>query len=653
MPTEEEISQTPFAKYENGVLRVQGAWAAFGGGKYRAKDSVIRVVVKKEEGKSINLNLRDNGLTYAGSYSGDGLFSIAKSVGEDGKVRWVQLAEGRSPNAYRDFFEFAFRAEGDLLTIVADGVEVVRARDTTHDRAGDVKFGAFQGQGLFKKAEIKILDGAATQADEPPAPTSYGQGWVSLFNGKDLTGWRVVGGKGGWWVKDNELFVDRGPPGAREPGWLMTEREYADFVLRLEFNLRPRADTGVAFRCDPTGTHPLGQAEIQIVDEQDADAARALDEMAFRRTGSLAGLAADRVLPSLERDRWHTMTMELRGRRLKVTIDGTVTVDADLDQHVQEAKKGQGRSGVWRQSGPIALQKMLAPTGVARFRNILVKDLSSASPESVKAGPNPPFGRPELIALRELPSGQNKSGPWLSSDSRALYWADKQGAEHWIWRADRKEPGQPFEGAAQLFTGHDLTLAADMTEVVVVDHDPQAGSGKFALYAAIKAKPSDPGFGPRRKLTEFAGLGFVAAPCLGADGLTLYAEQFGDRSLPPNVRFRRADRTAPWGKPEAVPISGLAKGGLRFPFLSPDGQYLFGNSEESPSGMVVLTSADGGRAFGSPREIEIPGDVIKGKFPRYSPATNELIFSESTTAKTAELYLIRNFDPRRTTKPLK
>jgi hypothetical protein len=261
---------------------------------------------------------------------------------------------------------------------------------------------------------------------------------------------------------------------------------------------------------------------------------------------------------------------------------------------------------------------------------------------------------PELVALRELPAGQNKSGPWLSADGRSLYWADKQAAEHWIWRADRGGPGQVFERATRLFTGHDMTLSADMTEIILVDHEPKpAGGQKFALFSATKAKPSDPGFGSRRKLTELAGYGFVAAPCLAADGLTLYAEQFGDRSLPPNVRFRRADRSAPWGKAEAVPMTGLTKGTLRFPFLSPDGRYLFGNNDLAPSGMVLLTSSDGGKSFGSPRAIEVPGGTVRGKFPRYMPDSNELFFSESTTAKTADLYVIRHFDPERDTRPVK
>ncbi len=822
-------------------------------------------------------------------------------------------------------------------------------------------------------------------------------GWVPLFNGKDLSGWHEVGCKDGWWVKDNELFVDRGPSD-RQPGWLMTDTHYSDFDLRLEFSLSKLADSGVAFRCDPDGTHPLGQAEIQIVDEQDSEFNKTLDAQSYRRTGSLCPLAADRTVPSLDRDRWHTMTIQAMGRHLKVTVNGIVTVDTDLGRYVTEARKGVGRPGVWRQSGPIAIQKMGGSLGVVRFRNIVIKDLSrsvpavaretfppssgwinlftgndlsgwmapgggppdsiwsirqgilscAASPSKDKniwtqarygdfqldleystngnsgvfiradspsaplanrrthtleiqidkpdptlsanscgaiwgvaaprkmaalentwnamsitargklvavvingetvvdvdldrwtqAGKNPggstnhfliplrdlrreghiglqsygdaiqfrnlrikplsdytaatpspksssvspadpsspalqalqgqwtiiaehwkgsdlaqaevrkmaktlsfqgdqliftrrandgktltstgrirvdnntidfsgadyfgksrefrgiyelngdtlklaypntnvgflrpvaftttsgddvlvltarrksiaqsePSSTTQLLALRELPGSQNKSGPWLSPDGLSLYWADKQGEQHSIWRASRSAPGQPFKNATRIIGGHDPTFSSDLTELIRIDYDMQPQRGqKFALFSARKSSASDPNFPlPHRKLYEMKDLGFVAAPCLSADGLVLYAEQFGNPNLARNVRFRRPHRDALWGQPEAVPISGLAKGGLRFPFLSADGRFLFGNNDESPSGMVMLTSNDGGHSFGSPKPIEVPGNIVKGKFPRYCAATRELIFAESTTEKIADLFLLRNFDP--------
>jgi len=268
----------------------------------------------------------------------------------------------------------------------------------------------------------------------------------------------------------------------------------------------------------------------------------------------------------------------------------------------------------------------------------------SAKPIAPNRSPEP---NTELVRLNELPQGQNKSGPWLSPDGLSLYWSDKQGEIHSIWRAGRSGPGQPFRNATRIMGGHDLTLSADLTELIRVDYDPNPQRGqKFALFSARKTSASDRGFTrPHRKLTEMAGLSPVFAPCLSADGLTLYAEQFGDSALPPNVRFRRDSPDATWGEPEAVPLSGLTKAHLRFPFISADNRFLFGNNEDSPSGMVVLSSLDGGRTFGSPKPIKVPGDAVKGKFPRHCPATKELIFSESTSAKTAELYLIRNFDP--------
>ena len=176
MPTQEEVSRTSFAKYENGVLRLQvdraaissgKSQAAFSSDKHRARNAIIRVVVKKLEGQDVFLNLREKrGETYGGFYSGGRTFGIGKNVRANGKDQWAQLATGRSSKPYSDFFEFAFKAEDDLLTIEADGEEVVRVLDTTHDRAGALTFGAFQGEGLFKKAEIKILDGVAQKVDK-------------------------------------------------------------------------------------------------------------------------------------------------------------------------------------------------------------------------------------------------------------------------------------------------------------------------------------------------------------------------------------------------------------------------------------------------------------------------------------------------------
>ena len=70
-------------------------------------------------------------------------------------------------------------------------------------------------------------------------------GFQSLFNGQDLNGWQAE--RGLWEVEDG-VIVGRSQD-YRTRSFLLTEREYSDFVLRLEFNLDP--GTGMPSPCEP------------------------------------------------------------------------------------------------------------------------------------------------------------------------------------------------------------------------------------------------------------------------------------------------------------------------------------------------------------------------------------------------------------------
>src|SRR5947209_7859687 len=70
------------------------------------------------------------------------------------------------------------------------------------------------------------------------------QGFTSLFNGRNLDGWRLVGKRGeGYGVKDGLIYCAKGGGGN-----LFTEREFTNFILRLEFKLEAGANNGVAIR---------------------------------------------------------------------------------------------------------------------------------------------------------------------------------------------------------------------------------------------------------------------------------------------------------------------------------------------------------------------------------------------------------------------
>ncbi len=83
---------------------------------------------------------------------------------------------------------------------------------------------------------------------------------VSLFNGKDLTGWKVHGTEK-WYVDKGELICESGPD--KEYGYLATEKSYKDFELTVEFKQEANGNSGVFFRSSLDGTKITGwQAEV-------------------------------------------------------------------------------------------------------------------------------------------------------------------------------------------------------------------------------------------------------------------------------------------------------------------------------------------------------------------------------------------------------
>ncbi|MBK6932080.1 MAG: DUF1080 domain-containing protein [Saprospirales bacterium] len=85
-------------------------------------------------------------------------------------------------------------------------------------------------------------------------------GSISLFNGKDLSGWEVYGTER-WYVQNGELVCESGPD--KQYGYLATKRPFRDFDLSLEFKQESNGNSGVFFRSSIDGTKITGwQAEV-------------------------------------------------------------------------------------------------------------------------------------------------------------------------------------------------------------------------------------------------------------------------------------------------------------------------------------------------------------------------------------------------------
>jgi hypothetical protein len=83
---------------------------------------------------------------------------------------------------------------------------------------------------------------------------------VSIFNGKDLTGW-TINGTEKWYVDGKELVCESGPD--KQYGYLSTKKNYKNFILTLQFKQEANGNSGVFFRSSIEGVKISGwQVEV-------------------------------------------------------------------------------------------------------------------------------------------------------------------------------------------------------------------------------------------------------------------------------------------------------------------------------------------------------------------------------------------------------
>ena len=86
------------------------------------------------------------------------------------------------------------------------------------------------------------------------------QNKVSLFNGKDLSGWKIHGTEK-WFVENGDLVCESGPD--KQYGYLSTNKTYKNFELTLEFKQEANGNSGVFFRSSIDGVKISGwQCEV-------------------------------------------------------------------------------------------------------------------------------------------------------------------------------------------------------------------------------------------------------------------------------------------------------------------------------------------------------------------------------------------------------
>lgn len=191
------------------------------------------------------------------------------------------------------------------------------------------------------------------------------KGFVPLFNGRDLTGWQIMKGKGPGYVVENGVLVCPADGG----GNLFTDREYANFVLRFEFKLEENSNNGVGIRAPLEGDAAYQGMEIQILDDYGPEYKGKLKPWQYH--GSVYEIAPAKQGFLKPVGQWNQEEIVADGRRIKVKLNGTWIVDTNLDD-VKDSDLLKRHPGVSRTSGYIGF---LGHGTRVEFRNIRIRVL--------------------------------------------------------------------------------------------------------------------------------------------------------------------------------------------------------------------------------------------------------------------------------------
>jgi len=193
--------------------------------------------------------------------------------------------------------------------------------------------------------------GARAPALNPKADPKWGAP-VQLFNGKDLTGWKLRSekGKGCWSVEDGAMTNSQGCVD------IITEQNFHDFKLSLEFKLAdPQVNGG---RPSNSGVYLRGRYETQIEDNYGK-------EPESHGMGGLYGFLTPKVNASKKAGEWQKYEIILIGRRLTVTLNGQTVIDKEEIPGIT----GGALDSAEEKPGPIMLQ---GDHGKIWFRNIVL-----------------------------------------------------------------------------------------------------------------------------------------------------------------------------------------------------------------------------------------------------------------------------------------
>ena len=237
---------------------------------------------------------------------------------------------------FPEWNDYHIKAKGQHIILRINGVicsELIDKEEAHYDLKGILGLQLRSGEPM--KVQFKDIYLKQFSTDE---------GFTRLFNGKTLDGWHLE--NGARFVVEDGVIKHRGGL-----GWLRSDKQYSDFVLRLEFRfLKPKQDGGVFLRANTDGNNwPTRKYEVQIENTE--------------RMAKIFGTKHDVDIELTQKvlkptGEWNEYQITIKGANVEVRLNGKVVSKSD---NAGELKRGY-----------IGLQ---GENGLHEYRNFRIKEL--------------------------------------------------------------------------------------------------------------------------------------------------------------------------------------------------------------------------------------------------------------------------------------
>jgi hypothetical protein len=265
------------------------------------------------------------------------------------------------------------------VSITIDGEDLVITGAGPHEfrlKPGRYRVQATKGRQLVKQELVTIEQGGRrvvrVALERSAKSPSREDGFVSLFDGKTLRGWKP---------QDAHYSVESGTlvssfssdPYSRHDGNLFSEKQYADFVLRLEYRLSAGGNSGVLLRTPADDLPAPERMEIQIADDSSV---KDDNVEPWQLNGALWGIMAPQDGHPNPVGQWNSLEITCQGRKIRVVLNGRTVLHGDLDEAARRPCDGREHPALTRDKGHIGFNGR-GSTNRVEYRDIRIRSLSS------------------------------------------------------------------------------------------------------------------------------------------------------------------------------------------------------------------------------------------------------------------------------------